>query len=361
LRAAVIGTGKISEEHLRFLAADERIALAAVCDLSPAMAEFAAERFGAEQSFSDVAQMLRESVADVVHVLTPPRSHGPLIRQCLSAGTHVIVEKPVALSHGEFRELYALAERQERRLVEDHNYRFNKAFRRIERLVREGVLGEVREVDVRMALNLRGPGSRYADPNLPHSSHGLPAGVIHEFITHLCYLALRFLPAPSISPDLRVRADWANHGGDSGGFLYDALDAVVQAGRVQGRIRFTCQTDLESFDIIVRGTRGSAQTDLFHPFLHLTQLRPSLGPAGPLVDQIHNGGRLVQAAVRGFGDKLLQVTPYEGMAKFLAQTYAALRTGAEPPVTFADMDRTSRLIDDMLAQAGDTLSQERAA
>jgi predicted dehydrogenase len=359
LRAAVIGTGKISEEHLRFLADDERIVLAGVCDLSPTLAAYAAERFGAMASYSDAAQMLHEASPAVVHILTPPRSHGPLIRQCLEAGAHVIVEKPVALSHGEFCELHALAQEKGRRLVEDHNYRFNKAFRRIERLVRDGMLGEVREVEVRLALNLRGPGSRYADANLPHPSHDLPAGVIHEFITHLSYLALRFLPAQASQ---RVRADWSNHGDfGSAGFRYDELDAVVQAGRVQARIRFTCRTAPESFDIIVRGSGGSAQTDLFHPYLNVSQVRPALGPAGPLVDQVHNGGRLVQAALRGFGNKLLQETPYEGIATFLAQTYAALRTGKTPPVTFEDMDRTARLIDAMLAQARGNAPEERAA
>jgi predicted dehydrogenase len=356
LRSAVIGTGKISEEHLRFLAGDERILLVGVCDLSPAMAQFAADRFAAAHSYSDVAQMLREATPDVVHILTPPRSHAGLIRQCLSAGAHVIVEKPVALSNGEFRELHALAEEKGRRLVEDHNYRFNKAFRRIERLVRDGMLGDVREVEVRLALNLRGPGSRYADANVPHPSHDLPAGVIHEFITHLSYLALRFLPEVE-----RVRADWANHGGPESGFRYDELDAVLQADGVQGRIRFTARTAPESFDIIVRGSRGSAQTDLFHPYLNVTQFRPTLGPAGPLVEQIHNGGRLMQAALRGFGNKLLQETPYEGLATFLAQTYAALRNGKTPPVTFDDMDRTSRLIDAMLTQARDIHPEERAA
>jgi hypothetical protein len=46
----------------------------------------------------------------------------------------------------------------------------------------------------------------------------------------------------------------------------------------------------------------------------------------------------------------MQHTPYEGLATFLDRTYAALRAGKEPPVTFADMDRASRLIDAMVAQ-----------
>ena len=66
LRAAVIGTGKISEEHLRFLSADPRVVLAGVCDLSPSLAKYAVARFGAKQAFTDSAQMLAEAKPDAI-------------------------------------------------------------------------------------------------------------------------------------------------------------------------------------------------------------------------------------------------------------------------------------------------------
>src|ERR1019366_148104 len=99
LRAAVIGTGKVSEEHLRFLTADARVALAAVCDLSPSLARYAAQRFGAQRAFTNSTEMFAEARPDVVHVLTPPNTHAKLVREALNAGSHVIVEKPVAPTH----------------------------------------------------------------------------------------------------------------------------------------------------------------------------------------------------------------------------------------------------------------------
>src|SRR5437660_7819319 len=93
LKAAVIGTGKISEEHLRFLRDAEGVDVAGVCDLSPSLAKYAAERFGGGKPFTDAAQMLQESAPDVVHVLTPPHTHERLVSDALSAGAHVIVEK----------------------------------------------------------------------------------------------------------------------------------------------------------------------------------------------------------------------------------------------------------------------------
>jgi predicted dehydrogenase len=181
LRAAVIGTGKISEEHLRFLSASPTVELAGVCDLSPSLARYAVDRFpsvGGRRAavFTDSSRMLDELRPDVVHVLTPAHTHVRLVTDALHAGSHVVVEKPVAPTNAQFRQLWDLAQGNGRRVIEDHNYRFNEPVLRIARLLRDGQLGDVREVDVRMCLNVRKPGGRYVDENLPHPSHNLPAG-----------------------------------------------------------------------------------------------------------------------------------------------------------------------------------------
>jgi predicted dehydrogenase len=342
LRAAVIGTGKVSEEHLRFLAADPRVSLEAVCDLSPALARYAVEKFGARQAFSQSAKMLAEARPDVVHVLTPPHTHVKLVSEVLEAGSHVIVEKPVAPTYPEFQQLWALAQSRGKRIIEDHNYRFNEPVQAIEKMMRQGELGEIREVDVRMALAIRKAGGRYADTSLPHPSHRLPAGVLHEFITHLCYLTLRFLPSFE-----RVAAAWSNHGGQ-GPFKYDDLDALVIGGPVHARIRFTCHASPDCFALTVRGTRGWAETDLFQPYLRTVVPRKGGAQLSPLVNQFANGATLMKASVAGLGNKIMQKTAYEGLRIFLDQTYDALRLGHEPPVTFDDMDRAGRLIEALL-------------
>src|SRR5258708_3506719 len=89
LKAAVIGTGKISEEHLRFLAESPHAKLVGVCDLSPALAEFAAARFKADKAYTDHSQMLEEARPDVVHVLTPAATHPALVRDGLNYSAHV--------------------------------------------------------------------------------------------------------------------------------------------------------------------------------------------------------------------------------------------------------------------------------
>jgi predicted dehydrogenase len=345
VRAAVIGTGKISEEHLRYLRDDPNVVLAGVCDLSPSLAQYAVSRFGAERAFTDSRQMLDEARPDVVHVLTPPHTHVKLVSDALNAGAHVIVEKPVAPTNCEFQRLWELARSCDRYIVEDHNYRFNEPIQTIERLISDGTLGEPREVDVRMVLNIRKAGGRYVDENLPHPSHQMPAGVLHEFITHLCYLTLRFLPRVD-----RVAAAWSNAGGGNL-FKYDDLDALVIGGPVHARIRFTCHSAPDAFAVIVRGSRGWAETDLFQPHLRLVVPRKGGEQLSPLANHIVNGISLFAAGIKGFGNKVLQKTPYEGLTTFLRETYRAFAAGTQPPVTYEDMDRASRLVDALLAEA----------
>jgi len=353
LRAAVIGTGGISEEHLRFLAASPRVRLEAVCDLSPALARLAGSRYDAASISTDHRVMLEQIRPDVVHVLTPPHTHVMIAGDCLHAGCHVIVEKPIAPTHAEFGELATLARRQQRLLIENHNYRFNEPVQRIEQWVRQGRLGEIREVDVRMALPICDVSSRYADENLPHPSHRMPAGVVHEFITHLCYLALHFLPERAADGGIgfdHVQAVWSKTGAGSL-FKHDELDALVIRSGVHARLRFSSRTQPTALQIVIRGTTGEASTDLYQPYVGLNVPRTGGTQLTPLVNQWVNGWHLVFRSLRNFVDKLRQVSPYQGLATFLDHTYRSLATGAEPPVSFEDMETTSRLIDALVEQA----------
>lgn len=349
LKSAVIGTGVISKQHLSFLQASERANIVGVCDLSPAAVNYAVDTFQAAAAYTDYAQMLEEAQPDVVHILTPPSTHLPIATDCLRAGAHVICEKPVAPSFSDFKDLWQISRECDRFLMEDHNYRFNSPVRAIQALVADGTLGEIQEVEIRMALDLRS-GGRYADENLPSPIHNMPAGVIHDFITHLSYLLLSFLPEIDSGDGFgRVSAAWSNHGGGDL-FKYDDLDALVIGGKAHGRIRFSSYTSPDCFSITVRGDRGYAETDLFQPYLRCVVPRSGGKQLSPLVNHFANGWELMSASARNFRNKIMQKTPYEGLHYLLGQTYEALSNGDAPPIGYEDMARTSRLVEALLAQ-----------
>ena len=95
LRLGVVGAGRISQvAHLPATTKAERVRLVAVCDASPVLVAKVAERYGV-RGFSDMAEFLEEDI-DAVLIATPDPSHLPLAAQAMSAGKHVLVEKPLA-------------------------------------------------------------------------------------------------------------------------------------------------------------------------------------------------------------------------------------------------------------------------
>src|SRR4051794_13129710 len=119
IKAALIGTGQIARQHLSCLRTLPEVEVVGVCDLSPALAESAAERFGVPAWYTDHRHLLNETQPDVVHVTTPPTSHFSLALSAIDAGAHVLVEKPVTVNRAELDMLIDRASERGRILVED--------------------------------------------------------------------------------------------------------------------------------------------------------------------------------------------------------------------------------------------------
>ena len=168
MRAALIGAGQIARQHLACLKELPGVEVVGVCDLSRAMAESAAERYGVPGWFTDSRAMLERARPDVVHVTTPPTSHHPLAMAALEAGAHVILEKPATVTFDQLDGLVDLARSKGRALVEDYNYLYNGATREILRLIEGGEFGDVTHAEVFICLDILGEGSPFADPNAPH-------------------------------------------------------------------------------------------------------------------------------------------------------------------------------------------------
>lgn len=345
LKSAVVGLGGISAGHLEFLAADPRVRLVGVCDLSPATARHRAELHHSVP-YTALDHMLAEAAPDVVHVLTPPISHEALTRKCLAAGAHVICEKPVVPDLARLRALLDTAAAADRHLIENQNYRWNDALVEVDRLVAGGVLGDVVAVDVSVAVPVAEPGGRFADPHVPSPVAGLPAGVIHDFLPHMAYLALHHAGYPEVT---EVRARWRNVSGIEL-LRYDELMATFLAGEVAASVRFCARTRPDHLRVRVSGTLASVEVDLWRVYQRLEQRR---GPKllATVRDYGTNGARLARAGVVDLVDKVRQHGALHGIPRLLDAVYTALSTGAPPPVTPLQMLRCQELIDALVAQA----------
>jgi UDP-N-acetyl-2-amino-2-deoxyglucuronate dehydrogenase len=97
VRTGLIGCGKVGQIHAAALAGLPEAQLVAVCDALPERAQAFAARYGA-QPYTDVDALLREARPEAVLIGTPHPLHAEAAVRAAEAGTHVLVEKPMAAS-----------------------------------------------------------------------------------------------------------------------------------------------------------------------------------------------------------------------------------------------------------------------
>ena len=141
MRVALVGCGKIADQHVEAIRRIPGCSIVALCDLEPLMARQLGERFGISQCFSDVHEMLRTVSPDVVHITTPPQSHYSVARECFDSGAHVYIEKPFTLRTDEAEELIQFANRLGLNVTAGHNLQFTLEMLEMRRLMREGFVG----------------------------------------------------------------------------------------------------------------------------------------------------------------------------------------------------------------------------
>ena len=139
---AFIGAGIVAEMHGRGLAATPGARLAGVYDPIPGQAKKIAKKFGG-RAFKGLDELLADKNVGAVHVLTPTRQHVPVALKVLEAGKHVLVEKPVAMTIAEIRQLKAAAKKHGRVCMPAHNYIYVPSLQRAKRLISENKLGRV--------------------------------------------------------------------------------------------------------------------------------------------------------------------------------------------------------------------------
>lgn len=158
LRAALIGCGKIGVEfadearvgvysHVCAYAACPRTELVAVCDTDADKAERAAHRWNA-RSYADPGRLLAETRPEIVSLCTPDDTHAALLDMILRADgvKAVLAEKPLALELADARRLVALARRRGIRLAVNYSRRFAPGHRELAEQLRQGLIGEIRQV-----------------------------------------------------------------------------------------------------------------------------------------------------------------------------------------------------------------------
>ena len=143
-RMGIVGTGLIVQEsHLPACLAAAGVSVTALVDSAPGRAEACARRFGLHARVLERASDLA-GLVDGAIIATPDHSHAPIAVECLAAGVPVLIEKPLAPSDEEGRQIQDAADRARKAVAVGYCLRFWPSVELVARLVRSGAFGTPR-------------------------------------------------------------------------------------------------------------------------------------------------------------------------------------------------------------------------
>jgi predicted dehydrogenase len=187
IRVAMIGYGAIGHEHALAVSAVPGLRLAAVSDLDPTRLDVARSVAADVTTYTDSDALLADDSVDLVVVSTPPNSHADWALRALSAGKHVVLEKPMALTAAECDEVMGTADDLDRLVVVYQNRRFDPDYLVMRRLVTEGAIGEV--------FHFESFVGGYGHPcNYWHSDAAISGGAIFDWGSHFLDQVLDLMP-----------------------------------------------------------------------------------------------------------------------------------------------------------------------
>jgi predicted dehydrogenase len=349
LRVAIVGCGKIADSHAAQIRRISGCEIVGVCDREPLMAQQFYERFPVKAYFSDLAELLRVSKPDVIHIATPPESHFSLAKYCLESGCHVYVEKPFTLYAQEAEKLIAIANERGLKITAGHDDQFSH----VARQVQSGFLGDG-PVHMESYYCYELGASGYARALLGDKKHWvrrLPGKLLQNISSHGIARIAEFLTTESpnviaygfTSPQLKSRGETeiidelrVTISGDDRTTAYFTFSSQMRPALHQFRIYGTrngllLDQDQETL-IKLRGTRHKSYVEKFVPPVefagqYLGNLKTNLG----------------KFLARDFHMK-------SGMKYLIESFYGSIVEKTPIPIPYREILLTARIMDTIFSQ-----------
>jgi len=264
VRAALIGYGFAGKTfHAPLLMAEPGIALTHVASSNAAKVHADLPHAIVD---ADPRAIATSPDVDLVVIASPNDSHAPLAEAALSAGKHVVVDKPFTLDVAEARALIALSERNARLLSVFHNRRWDSDFLTVQQAIADGLVGTVSQFESHIDRYRPAVRVRWREGDGPGS------GLWYDLGPHLIDQALRLFGLPE-----RVQASLARQ--RPGALTDDWAHVLLEQGDVRTILHAGMLVAGGSRRFIVHGDTGS----IVKPKIDIqeSQLLAGMAPGAP--------------------------------------------------------------------------------
>ncbi len=142
LNAGVIGVGSMGKHHARNYSEIANVDLIAVADLDEEKSQEISKRFKCK-GYADYREMLQTEKLDLVSIAVPTKYHKQVALDCIAKGINILIEKPIASTVEEAKEIVQKAKVKGIKFTVGHIERFNPAVLKLKEMIDKGKLGEI--------------------------------------------------------------------------------------------------------------------------------------------------------------------------------------------------------------------------
>jgi len=150
----ILSTADINRKVIPGAKASQKVDLVAVASRDRQRAEAYAREWGIERAHGSYEALLEDPDVEAVYISLPNTMHSEWSIRALEAGKHVLCEKPFSRDIAEVEQAFDAAEREGRLLMEAFMYRHNPQTKRLQELVGEGTIGDLRIVRAAFSYSL---------------------------------------------------------------------------------------------------------------------------------------------------------------------------------------------------------------
>lgn len=183
LGIAVVGTGRMGSQRASVAATHPAVRFLALSDIDPARARAVGEKVGAQVTSGDNSEVISRPEVNAVIVSTPEDAHRAPVLQALALGKPVLVEKPLALSLDDARQIEAAVARGGGDLFVGYTKRFTRSYVLAKEYITRGCLGQTLGAHTRV-YNSRAQAFQI----LKRSAHATPVlDVLTYYVDLICW------------------------------------------------------------------------------------------------------------------------------------------------------------------------------
>jgi predicted dehydrogenase len=351
LKIAIVGCGKIADAHVEEVRKIPSVQLAAVCDLEPIMAEQLAMRYAIPRWYSDISAMLDAEKPDVVHITTPPQSHLALTRQAVTAGSHVFLEKPAALRHGDVEAIIQIAVHAGKKLSVNYWPNFEEPALELRRLHEAGTLGDPVHIESYYGYNLAGEYGTAFRRDPEHWVHRLPGKLFQNVLDHALNKITPFLAGePPLLEAIAYCGDRAAEEGPSGQLL-DELRVMIRGERTSAYVTFSSHARPIEQSLRVYGTRNTARVDFMARTLVLERQQAFPSALGRLFPPFLTAKDYLRQGMKNANRfRHARFHFFDGMRRLLSEFYLCIEKDTAPPIDYDEILRVSAMMERIFAK-----------